>query len=74
MEKSEGAKRKTHTSSAVKARYNAKTYARYMMTLRRVEDREIIAAIEAAKAEGIAPTEFFRAIYKKQKSGNSANN
>ncbi len=42
-------KRKTTTSTEVKNRWNAKTYARYQVNLRRDEDTELIQFIEENK-------------------------
>ena len=58
-------KRKTHTSSAVKARYNKKTYQQYMLTLRKVDDADIIEKIEAEKAKGFGTTEAIKNLIKK---------
>lgn len=62
------AKRKTVTSSAVKARYNAKTYKRYTFSLRVDSDFELISEIEKAIENGSSPTEFVRSLYQKAKS------
>ena len=53
-------KRKTHTSSAVKARYNKKTYQQYALTLRKVEDAATIEKIEAEKAKGFSTSEAIK--------------
>ncbi len=53
-------KRKTHTSSAVKSRWNAKTYQQYGIKLRKVEDAALIAMIEAEKAKGYGTTEAIK--------------
>ena len=42
------------TSNAVKRRYNDKTYRRYTLQLRKVEDADLIAKIEALKAAGFS--------------------
>lgn len=55
-------KRKTTTSSAVKKRYNDKTYKAYTVTLRKVEDADLIARIEAEKAKGFQTTEAFKRL------------
>lgn len=60
-------KRKTFTSSAVKARYNAKTYKQYAFSLRLDSDSELIAEIEKAKEQGISPTDFVRNLYLKNR-------
>lgn len=57
-------KRKTHTSSEVKSRYAAKTYKAYTITLRKVEDAELIARIETEKAEGYGTTEAIKRLLK----------
>ena len=49
---------------AANARYSRKTYTQYLIKLRKVEDAEIIAAIEAKKASGIMPTEYFRQLFR----------
>lgn len=55
-------KRKTHTSTAVKARYNAKTYRQFSFTLRNIEDAALIADIEAFRAEGMSDSALIKAI------------
>lgn len=65
-------KRKTHTSTAVKSRYNAKSYSRYLFTLRNADDAELIAAIEAERSEGMSDSALIKAIlydWQKMKSG-----
>ena len=52
-------RRKTTTSTEVKNRWNAKTYKRYQVSLRKDEDAELIRAVEKLK-ERIGPTDFFR--------------
>lgn len=42
------------TSNAVKRRYNDKTYCRYTLQLRKVEDADLIARIETLKAAGFS--------------------
>ena len=54
--------RKTTTSSEVKKRYNDKTYETYTIRLRKVEDAELIARIEAEKAKGFQTTEAIKRI------------
>ena len=51
--------RKTTTSTEVKNRWNAKTYKRYQVSLRKDEDAELIRAVEKLK-ERIGPTDIFR--------------
>lgn len=46
------------TSSAVKNKYNAKTYKRYQLFLRLDEDAEYIDFIEKAKEDGITLREI----------------
>lgn len=58
-------KRKTHTSTEVKARYNKKTYKNYNLNLRIDNDSDIIAAIENEKASGASTTEAFRRLLRK---------
>ena len=55
-------KRKTHTSSEVKARYMAKTYQTFSLKLRKVEDADIIAMIEAEKANGLQTSEAIKKL------------
>lgn len=52
MEDKTKPKRKTHTSTEVKQRYNKKTYDRITFSLRKTEDADIIDRIEAEKAKG----------------------
>ena len=59
----EKAKRKTHTSSAVKMKYNKKTYFEARATLRRDRDAVLISSIEARQqAEGLTVSEAVRAL------------
>lgn len=58
-------KRKTHTSSEVKARYNAKTYKQYSLNLRKVEDAATIAKIEAEKAKGYTTSQAIKRLIDK---------
>ena len=72
LAQSEKAKRKTHTSTAVHNRYIAKAYKRYLFTLRNVEDAELIAEIEALRADGMSDSALIKAIlydWQKMKSG-----
>ena len=55
-------KRKTHTSSEVKARYNAKTYQQYGLKLRKVEDAATIDKFEAEKAKGYTTSEAIKRL------------
>ena len=52
--------RKTHTSTEVKSRWNAKTYNRYSVNLRKDEDKRIIDYIEQEKENGKSPTETIK--------------
>ena len=52
-------RRKTTTSTEVKNRWNAKTYKRYQVSLRKDEDAELIRAVEKLK-ERSGPTDIFR--------------
>ena len=54
------ATRKTVTSSEVKNRWNAKTYQRYTVNLRKDEDADLIEFIEKNR-ERYAVTDYFRA-------------
>lgn len=51
--------RKTTTSSEVKNRWNAKTYKRFQVSLRKDEDAELIKAVERLRDE-FGPSEIFR--------------
>lgn len=57
-------KRKTKTSTEVTNRYHAKTYKRYIITLRMDSDAEIIELFENS---GKPPTETLRDIIKSKK-------
>ena len=57
-------KRKTHTSSEVKQRYIKKTYERYLLTLRKVEDADLINRIEEEKAKGFSTSEAIKNLIK----------
>lgn len=58
-------KRKTHTSTEVKAKYNKKTYKNYNVNLRIKEDADIIQKIEIEKEKGASTTEAFRNLIRK---------
>ena len=53
-------KRQTHTSTAVKSKYNKKTYKNYNINFRIVDDAEIIALIEGEKSKGFGTTEAIK--------------
>lgn len=57
-------KRKTHTSSAVKMRYNAKTYRKFTLTLRvdNPADADLIAAIDAHLVNGMSQSDAIKSI------------
>ena len=59
-------KRKTRTSSEVKTRYNKKTYQQYMLSLRKVDDADIIEMIEAEKAKGFGTSEAIKNLITKK--------
>lgn len=59
-------KRKTFTSTAVKARYNKKAYKRYSVSLRIKEDADLIELIEKEQAAGASTTEAFRNLLRKK--------
>ena len=54
--------RKTHTSNEVKMRYAKKTYKQYLLTLRKVEDKELIDKIEELKEQGIKTSEAIKLL------------
>lgn len=64
IENAEKPKRKTHTSSEVKKRYNDKTYKAYTLNLRKCEDADLIARIEAEKEKGFGTTEAIKRLLK----------
>lgn len=53
------ATRKTTTSTEIKNRWNAKTYQRYTVNLRKDEDADLIAAVERLK-DRYSVSEIFR--------------
>lgn len=59
-----GSKRKTYTSNEVKNRYREKTYVQYLLSLRKEDDAELIARIEAEKAKGFGTTEAIKNLIK----------
>jgi hypothetical protein len=63
-ETDEPKKRRTHTSSEVKKRYNDKTYQRYQLTLRKTEDADLIERIEKEKASGLSTSEAIKKLIK----------
>ena len=58
-------KRKTFTSSAVKKRYNDKTYQKYTISLRKIEDAPIINFIEQQRQQEIPITDIFRQAFER---------
>ena len=57
-------KRKTKTSTEVKAKYNAKTYKRYTINLRTDTDFALIAKIEENQSLGISPSATIKSLLK----------
>ena len=55
-------KRKTHTSTAVTQRYIDKTYDRLTVSLRRIDDADVIAAIAARKAAGLQTSDAVKSL------------
>ena len=62
IENQEKPKRKTHTSNEVSQRYKKKTYDRMMVSFRKVDDADILAAIAAKKAEGLQTSDAVKAL------------
>ena len=60
IENQEKPKRKTHTSNEVILRYQKKTYQQYALKLRKVEDADIIAMIDAVRAKGYQTSEAIK--------------
>jgi len=58
-------KRKTHTSTEVTQRYQKKTYQKYTIALRKIEDADIIDTIETEKAKGFTTSEAFKRLLRK---------
>lgn len=58
--KSIAEKRKTTTSTEVKNNWNAKTYKRFTISLRKDEDAELIDFVEEAKQKDIGVSDIFR--------------
>ena len=52
------------TSNEVKARYHARAYSRYALTLHNDRDRELIEYMEAKRAAGVSPTATLRELYR----------
>lgn len=59
-------KRKTTTSSEVKARYNKKTYVQYTASFRKDEDEDLINLIEKERGSGLSTTDVFRKLLRKK--------
>lgn len=59
-------KRKTTTSSEVKARYNKKTYVSYLVNFRKDSDQDIIDMVESEKQAGLSTTDAFRKLLRKK--------
>ncbi len=55
-------KRKTHTSTAVKARYNAKTYKQYSVAFRYDDDKDLLDRIDAFLVNGYSAAQAIKAI------------
>ena len=55
-------KRKTKTSSEVKARFNAKTYKSYTLNFRKDTDADIIEAVQKLNEQGLNNREAFAAL------------
>ena len=53
-------KRRTTTSSDVKARYNKKTYVQYTLNFRKDTDSDLIEMIEAERNKGFSTADAFR--------------
>lgn len=53
-------KRKTHTSSEVKARYNNKTYVQYGVKFRKADDADVIDYVESEKRKGKNTSDIFK--------------
>ena len=51
--------RKTTTSTEVKNRWNAKTYKRYQISLRKDDDADLITFVESIK-DTVGVTDIFR--------------
>ena len=66
MENQEKPKRKTRTSNEVNQRYKKKTYDRRMLTLRKVEDADIIAMIDAERAKGYQTSEAIKNLIRRK--------
>ena len=54
-------------SSAVMKRYTDKTYNIYTIKLRKVEDADLIARIEAVRAEGLSATAAIKKLLNEEK-------
>ena len=64
-------KRKTYTSSAVKKRYNDKTYRSYHLTLRMDSEGELIEKLDALISAGMSQSEAIKTLLDtKQKADN----
>ena len=62
--------RKTHTSTEVKQRWEAKAYTRYMIRLRNDADGDLIRWIEKRKENGEGITEIVRDALQSVKGNN----
>ena len=62
IENQEKPKRKTHTSTEVILRYQKKTDQQYALKLRKVEDADIIAMIDAERAKGYPTSEAIKTL------------
>ena len=51
-----------NVSNEAYRRYAIKTYNKYLINLRKVEDADIIARVEERKAAGQSPTEYFKRL------------
>lgn len=62
----EKAKRKTYTSSAVKKKYNDKTYQRYSINLRKLEDEDCINYLLEEQKKGYSVVETFKRLIRQE--------
>ncbi len=60
-------KRKTHTSTEVTQRYQKKTYKKYGVAFRKIEDADCIEAIENEISKGYTTSEAFKRLIRNEK-------
>ena len=59
-------KKRGKTSSEAKQRYNEKTYQRYTLVLKKIEDADLIAKIDLLVTQGLSQSEAIKTLLSEQ--------